>query len=53
MQRRVRLVDLVTAGETICPDIAELIEMIEAPTGDENEIVDLSGGALGLSAACS
>ena len=42
MQRRVRLVDLVTAGEPISPDTAELIEVIETSAGDKNQIFDLA-----------
>ena len=43
MQRRVRLFDLVTAGDSISPNIAELIEVIEASASDENQIVDIHG----------
>src|SRR5881398_1965132 len=43
MQRRVRLVDLVTARYAVSPNIAELIEVIEPSAGDENEIVDVDG----------
>src|SRR5205807_9166019 len=41
MKRRVRFVDLVTASESIRPNVAELIEVIVASAGDENQIVDL------------
>ena len=44
MQRCVCLVDLVTAGKAIGPDVAELIEMIQTAAGDENEIVDINSG---------
>ncbi len=42
MQRRIRLVDLVTARDAISPNVAELIEMIDPAAGDQNEIVDVS-----------
>src|SRR6266480_2342385 len=41
MQRRVRLVDLVAARESIRPNVAELVEVIVASAGHENQIVDL------------
>jgi len=44
MQRCVRLVDLVTAGTAIGPDVTELIEMIQTAAGDENEFVDINSG---------
>ena len=40
MQCGVCLVDLVTACDTISPDAAELVEMIETPTGDEDQVFD-------------
>ncbi len=40
VQRRVRLVDLVTARDTISPNVAKLIEMIDSSTGDEDQIVN-------------
>jgi hypothetical protein len=40
MQRCVCLVDLVTAGKTIGPHVTELIEMIEAPARDEDQVFD-------------
>src|SRR5207244_7200507 len=40
MQRRVCLVDLVPAREAVCPDAAELIEVIETSTRDKNQIFD-------------
>src|ERR1700693_2456422 len=43
MQRRVRLVDLVTARDSISPNITELIEVIDTPASDENQIVDIHG----------
>src|SRR5581483_1416309 len=43
VQRRVCLVDLVTARETIRPNLAVLIELRVATAADQNEIVDLSG----------
>src|SRR5207245_11721464 len=39
MQRRVGLVDLVTICDPIRPNIAELIEMIDSATRDNDEIV--------------
>src|SRR5437899_9821211 len=44
MQRCVRLLDLVTASESISPNVSELIEIIETPPRDEDEIVDVNGG---------
>src|SRR5437773_1957016 len=44
MQRCACLVDLVTGGAAIGPDVAELIEMIQTAAGDENEIVDINSG---------
>src|SRR6266513_1234689 len=43
VQRRVRLVDLVTAGDSICPDVAKLIEVIDASAGNEHEVADVRG----------
>src|SRR5438045_8459600 len=43
VQRRVGLVDLVTPGNPICPNIVELIEMIEASDSDENENMKIPG----------
>src|SRR5436305_4845685 len=40
MQRRIGLIDLVAARNPIGPNVAELIEMIESPAGDKNQIVD-------------
>src|SRR5882762_2270676 len=40
MQCCVCPVDFITAGESISPNTAELIEVIEAPACDENQIVD-------------
>ena len=40
MEGRVCLVDLVTAGKPVSPDVAELIEVIETPTHDENQVFD-------------
>src|SRR5439155_1836251 len=34
--------DLVTASESISPNISELIEIIETPSRDEDEIVDVN-----------
>src|SRR5206468_10395002 len=36
MQRRVRLVDLVTPGKAISPDPAKLVEVIEPPASDKD-----------------
>ena len=41
VQCRVRFVDLVTAGDPIGPDVAELIEVIDPAPGDQDEIVDV------------
>src|ERR1700737_829639 len=41
VQRRVCFVDLVTARDSIGPNVTELVEVIEASAGDENEIVDV------------
>src|SRR6266567_1064634 len=46
MQRRIRFLDLVTACESIGPDVAELIEMIEASTGNERPVGERSHGRL-------
>ena len=43
MQGRVRFVDLVTARDAVSPDVPELVEFIEASTGDENQILDVRG----------
>src|SRR5580700_3007428 len=40
VQRCVCLVDFVAARDSISPDTAELIEMIETPAGDEDQILD-------------
>src|SRR5438876_1406845 len=46
MQRRICLVDLVTAREPVRPDVAELIEMIEASAGDKGPVRQRSHGRL-------
>src|SRR5215472_486648 len=40
VQRRVGLVDLVTAGDPISPNAAELVKMIETPASNEDQVVD-------------
>src|SRR3984893_13198330 len=40
VQCRVRFVDLVTAGKTISPDIAEIIEVIVTSARDQNHVCD-------------
>src|SRR5437764_15420500 len=40
VQRRVRLVNLVTARDPICPNVAELVEVIDSSAGDKNHIVN-------------
>ena len=40
VQRRVRPVDLVAASEAIRPHVAKLIEVIEAPASDEDQVFD-------------
>ena len=46
MQRYVCLLDLVTARKPIRPDAAELVEVIEAPAGDEDQIFNRRYGRL-------
>src|SRR5207249_4811371 len=40
VQSRVCLVDFVTAGKLISPDVTELIKVIEPPTRDEDQVFD-------------
>ena len=40
VQRCIGLVDLITASDAIRPDAAELVEVIEAPAGHEDQIFD-------------
>ena len=40
MQNGIRFVDFVTAGKTIGPNAAELIEVIETSASDEDQIFD-------------
>ena len=42
MQRRVGLLDHITAGETISPNIAELIKVIETAAGDQDSSLRLA-----------
>src|SRR5437588_12511456 len=44
VQRRVRFVDLITARRAIGPNVSELIEVIDASAGIENEMVDVERG---------
>src|SRR5437588_8558138 len=40
VQRRVRPVDLIATRDPVSPNIAELIEMIDPSTGDEDQVVN-------------
>src|SRR5882672_5445192 len=41
MQCRIRLVDLVTAGDPVRPNVAELIEVIDPPASDQDDVVNV------------